>query len=105
VFGGRKVLSLDEYASYFENIDPVSQYKMWTTKQELVKSSYPRKLVPSYNITADRVKAAFVVSDPVDWGRDIQVIFFQLYYYGNQNELVVAFVFNWAKWHVNLCGK
>ncbi|XP_059455907.1 uncharacterized protein YKR070W-like [Corylus avellana] len=73
-YGFEKVLSLDEYASYFKNIDPVSQYKMWTTKQELVKSSYPRKLVPSYNITADRVKAVFVVSDPVDWGRDIQVL-------------------------------
>jgi hypothetical protein len=96
VFCCRKVLPLDEYASYFENIDPVSRYKMWTTKQELVKSSYPRKLVPSYNITADRVKAVFVVSDPVDWGRDIQVIFFQLYYYGNHNEPVNVFVFNWA---------
>ena len=92
MFCCRKVLSLDEYASYFENIDPVSRYKMWTTKQELVKSSYPGKLVPSYNITADRVKAVFVVSDPVDWGRDIQVIFFQLYYYGNYNEPVNVFV-------------
>ncbi|KAK7811966.1 putative cdp-alcohol phosphatidyltransferase class-i family protein c22a12.08c, partial [Quercus suber] len=69
-----KVLSLDEYASYFENIDPVSQYKMWTTKQESGNGSAPKKLVPKYNTTSDRVKAAFVVSDPVDWGRDIQVL-------------------------------
>lgn len=73
-FGDRKVLSVDDYSSYFENIDPVSQYKMWTTKRESSKKSCPKKF-PSYNITSDRVKAAFVVSDPVDWGRDIQVDF------------------------------
>ncbi|KAG6669943.1 uncharacterized protein YKR070W-like isoform X3 [Carya illinoinensis] len=73
-YGFKKVLSLDEYASYFENIDPVSQYKMWTTKWESSKCSCPKNLVPSFNITSDRVKAAFVVSDPVDWGRDIQVL-------------------------------
>lgn len=73
-FGDRKVLSVDDYSSYFENIDPVSQYKMWTTKRESSKKSCPEKF-PSYNITSDRVKAAFVVSDPVDWGRDIQVDF------------------------------
>ncbi|KAG6734579.1 hypothetical protein I3842_01G279400 [Carya illinoinensis] len=73
-YGFKKVLSLDEYASYFENIDPVSQYKMWTTKWESSKRSCPKNLVPSFNITSDRVKAAFVVSDPVDWGRDIQVL-------------------------------
>ncbi|XP_040987928.1 uncharacterized protein YKR070W-like isoform X1 [Juglans microcarpa x Juglans regia] len=73
-YGFKKVLSLDEYASYFENIDPVSQYKMWTTKWESSKGSCPKNLVPNFNITSDRVKAAFVVSDPVDWGRDIQVL-------------------------------
>ncbi|KAF5467182.1 hypothetical protein F2P56_017035 [Juglans regia] len=73
-YGFKKVLSLDEYASYFENIDPVSQYKMWTTKWESSKGSCPKNLVPSFNIASDRVKAAFVVSDPVDWGRDIQVL-------------------------------
>lgn len=73
-YGFKKVLSLDEYASYFENIDPVSQYKMWTAKQESGNGSDPKKLVPKYNATSDRVKAAFVVSDPVDWGRDIQVL-------------------------------
>ncbi|KAK4578956.1 hypothetical protein RGQ29_028857 [Quercus rubra] len=73
-YGFKKVLSLDEYASYFENIDPVSQYKMWTAKQESGNGSDSKKLVPKYDATSDRVKAAFVVSDPVDWGRDIQVL-------------------------------
>ena len=89
-FYGRKVLSLDEYAPYFEDIDPVSQYKMWTTKLESSNGSDPKNLVPRYNVTSDRVKAAFVVSDPVDWGRDIQVIFYQLYYFVNHNEPVGA---------------
>ncbi|XP_021910217.1 uncharacterized protein LOC110824019 [Carica papaya] len=31
-YGFKKVVSLDEYASYFEKIDPVSQYKTWKTK-------------------------------------------------------------------------
>ncbi|XP_034206406.1 uncharacterized protein YKR070W-like isoform X2 [Prunus dulcis] len=69
----RKVLSLDEYASYFKNIDPVSQYKLWRTKQAL-DCSHPKESVPRYDVYSDRVSAAFVVSDPVDWGRDIQVL-------------------------------
>ncbi|KAK9284073.1 hypothetical protein L1049_012333 [Liquidambar formosana] len=73
-YGFKKVLSLDEYASYFENIDPVSQYKAWTTKQEFNGHSNPKELVPRIDVLSDKVKAAFVVSDPVDWGRDIQVL-------------------------------
>ncbi|KAL9418965.1 hypothetical protein AB3S75_036843 [Citrus x aurantiifolia] len=70
-YGFKNVLSLDEYASYFENIDPVSQYKRWTTRQISNRNSHS---LPVYNISSERVKGAFVVSDPVDWGRDIQVL-------------------------------
>ncbi|KAH9768040.1 Hydrolase family protein / HAD-superfamily protein [Citrus sinensis] len=70
-YGFKKVLSLDEYASYFENIDPVSQYKRWTTRQISNRNSHS---LPVYNISSERVKGAFVASDPVDWGRDIQVL-------------------------------
>lgn len=28
---------------------------------------------PNYDIFFEKVQAAFVISDPVDWGRDIQV--------------------------------
>ncbi|XP_028125731.1 uncharacterized protein YKR070W-like isoform X3 [Camellia sinensis] len=70
----RKVLSLDEYAAYFDNIDPVSQYKNWTTEQAFNRCNISMDLVPRYNVFSDRVKAAFVISDPVDWGRDIQVL-------------------------------
>lgn len=77
--GGRKVLSLDEYASHFKNIDPVSQYKMWRTKQTSDCSSQHKESVPRYDVYSDRVSAAFVVSDPVDWGRDIQVLHFAAY--------------------------
>ncbi|BFG22523.1 hypothetical protein CerSpe_087970 [Prunus speciosa] len=72
-YGFKKVLSLDEYASYFKNIDPVSQYKLWRTKQAL-DCSHPKESVPRCDFYSDRVSAAFVVSDPVDWGRDIQVL-------------------------------
>ncbi|GAB4854898.1 hypothetical protein Ancab_023485 [Ancistrocladus abbreviatus] len=73
-YGFKKVLSLDEYASYFQDIDPVSQYKNWTTMAVLARNSDLRNLVPKYDVFSERVKAAFVVSDPVDWGRDIQVL-------------------------------
>ncbi|KAH9703420.1 Hydrolase family protein / HAD-superfamily protein [Citrus sinensis] len=66
------VLSLDEHASYFENIDPVSQYKRWTTRQISNRNSHS---LPVYNISSEGVKGAFVVSDPVDWGRVIQAAF------------------------------
>ena len=71
-FGGRKVLSIEEYASYFKDIDPVSQYKNWTTNQALCRRDRSNDFEQSYNVVREKVKAAFVISDPVDWGRDIQ---------------------------------
>ncbi|XP_031372181.1 uncharacterized protein YKR070W-like isoform X1 [Punica granatum] len=71
-YGFKKILSLDEYASYFENIDPVSQYKTWTTCG--TETGHANSLEPNNDILSEKVKAAFVVSDPVDWGRDIQVL-------------------------------
>ncbi|ESR49427.1 Hydrolase family protein / HAD-superfamily protein [Citrus sinensis] len=70
-YGFKNVLSLDEHASYFENIDPVSQYKRWTTRQISNRNSHS---LPVYNISSEGVKGAFVVSDPVDWGRVIQPV-------------------------------
>ncbi|KAM1755534.1 hypothetical protein ACFX12_007854 [Malus domestica] len=73
-YGFKKVISLDEYALHFKNMDPVSQYKMWRTKQTSDCSSQHKEFVPRYDVYSDRVSASFVVSDPVDWGRDIQVL-------------------------------
>ncbi|KAJ6842664.1 uncharacterized protein M6B38_297965 [Iris pallida] len=73
-YGFKKVLSIDEYASYFDDIDPLSQYKAWSSKQAYDKNHMPRESQLSYNVLSDSVKGAFVVSDPVDWGRDIQVL-------------------------------
>lgn len=72
-YGFKKVVSLDEYASLFENIDPLSEYKKWTPNQVLDRSVHPMNTVPRYDVSSEAVKAVFVVSDPVDWGRDIQV--------------------------------
>ena len=33
------------------------------------------------SVLSERVKAAFVVSDPVDWGRDIQVLILSLSFF------------------------
>ncbi|KAJ6767914.1 HYDROLASE FAMILY PROTEIN / HAD-SUPERFAMILY PROTEIN [Salix koriyanagi] len=40
-YGFKKVVSIDEYASLFENIDPLSEYKKWTTNQVLDRSVHP----------------------------------------------------------------
>ncbi|XP_047332092.1 uncharacterized protein YKR070W [Impatiens glandulifera] len=68
-YGFKNVLSIDEYASCFDNIDPLLQYKKWTTgivanQSENVKSK----------VFSERVHAVFIVSDSVDWSRDIQVL-------------------------------
>lgn len=66
----RNVISLDEYASYFDNIDPLGPYKKWMTGQDVHKKTNRSR----ESVVSERVQAAFIVSDPVDWSRDIQVI-------------------------------
>lgn len=70
------MISLDEYASFFKDIDPVSQYKNWTTMSRIDGSNTLKKLASTCDLYTEKVKAAFIVSDPVDWGRDIQVILY-----------------------------
>ncbi|KAL9230520.1 hypothetical protein vseg_005859 [Gypsophila vaccaria] len=73
-YGFNKVLSLDEYASYFKDIDPVAQYKKWTVASTTSGNSTLKTSASDFDVYTEKVKAAFVVSDPVDWGRDIQVL-------------------------------
>lgn len=70
----RNVLSIDEYASCFDGIDPLAQHKKWTTGQIGEKNSMIGGMADGNNIVSRRVQAAFVVSDSVDWSRDIQVL-------------------------------
>ncbi|KAH1219051.1 Uncharacterized protein GmHk_13G039279 [Glycine max] len=74
-YGFRYVLSIDEYASCFENIDPLAPYKKWTTKLAVTQNAKFNESVPRNDVFSKRVQAAFVVSDPVDWSRDIQTKF------------------------------
>ncbi|KAK9154163.1 hypothetical protein Sjap_001643 [Stephania japonica] len=73
-YGYRRVLSIDEYASYFDSIDPVSQYKMWAGKTPYDADMKSKAMVPRFDVFSERVQAAFIVSDPYDWSRDIQVL-------------------------------
>jgi len=73
IFLFRCVLSIDEYASFFENIDPLAPYKKWTTNLAAKPNSTFSESFPRNDVFSKRVQAAFVVSDPVDWSRDIQV--------------------------------
>lgn len=65
----RNVLSIDDYASCFDNIDPLAQFKKWRTGNVSDQINTIRS-----SVCSQRVQAAFVVSDSVDWSRDIQVL-------------------------------
>ncbi|KAH7316154.1 hypothetical protein KP509_21G080400 [Ceratopteris richardii] len=67
-YGYRNVVSMEEYVEHFKDIDPLAKYKKWSTNNDIRKNT---KNVYSSNKAID---AVFVVSDPVDWGRDIQVL-------------------------------
>ncbi|KAF0903939.1 hypothetical protein E2562_030078 [Oryza meyeriana var. granulata] len=73
-YGFRKALSIDEYSSYFRDIDPLAPFKKWIVQQADNKNLMSEKVRPSYDVFEERVKGVFVVSDPVDWGRDLQVL-------------------------------
>ncbi|KAF2938679.1 mitochondrial hydrolase YKR070W isoform X2 [Oryza sativa Japonica Group] len=73
-YGFRKVLSIDEYSSYFGDIDPLAPFKKWIVQQPDNINLMSEKVHPSYDVFEERVKGVFVVSDPVDWGRDLQVL-------------------------------
>ncbi|XP_020595239.1 uncharacterized protein YKR070W [Phalaenopsis equestris] len=73
-YGFKKVLSIDDYASFLKDIDPLSQYKSWRINQIYEITKNVDELHSSLNVDSDAVKATFIVSDPVDWGRDIQVL-------------------------------
>ncbi|XP_037494720.1 uncharacterized CDP-alcohol phosphatidyltransferase class-I family protein C22A12.08c isoform X2 [Jatropha curcas] len=73
-YGFKNVLSIDEYASYFDGIDPLAQYKTWTRKQDAKCSSASKQITTRDSVHSQRVQAAFIVSDSVDWSRDIQVL-------------------------------
>ncbi|BAT91923.1 hypothetical protein VIGAN_07056600 [Vigna angularis var. angularis] len=73
-YGFRHALSIDEYASCFENIDPLAPYKKWTSNLATMQNSKFNESFPRNDVLSKRVQAAFIVSDPVDWSRDIQVL-------------------------------
>ncbi|KAM7496669.1 hypothetical protein LguiA_021083 [Lonicera macranthoides] len=68
-YGFKNVLSIEEFASCFDNIDPLAQYKKWRTGEAVNQNRTFKDKVCS-----QRVQAAFIVSDSVDWSRDIQVL-------------------------------
>ncbi|KAK4408890.1 hypothetical protein Sango_0470000 [Sesamum angolense] len=73
-YGFKNVLSIDEYASYFKHIDPLGQFKNWTKHQAGYERSSSREVDRKNDPCSQRVQAVFIVSDSVDWSRDIQVL-------------------------------
>lgn len=90
-FTCRKVLSIDEYSSYFGDIDPLAPFKKWIVQQPDNINLMSEKVHPSYDVFEERVKGIFVVSDPVDWGRDLQVTL-SMFRYFKRNLLVPLFL-------------
>ena len=78
-FWNRNVISIDDYASCFENIDPLLPFKKWKTKQAGYQSSTTKEMDLRNDIRSQKVQAVFIVSDSVDWSRDIQVGVASLY--------------------------
>ncbi|CAL1403618.1 unnamed protein product [Linum trigynum] len=72
-YGFKNVVSIDEYASCFPGIDPLAPYKSWEVKQA-PKHDGVSEARTSTNNCSQRVQAVFVVSDSIDWSRDIQVL-------------------------------
>lgn len=68
-YGYRNVVAMEEYVLHFKDIDPLAKYKHWSTIGE-----GERRHVQNNRSIPKPVDAVFVVSDPVDWGRDIQVL-------------------------------
>lgn len=65
-------MKIDEYVEEFDSIDPLESYKPWVKQSKSSRDI----LMPS----SDRkISAVFVCSDPVDWGRDLQVKLFVSY--------------------------
>lgn len=73
-YGFKKVLSIDEYASYFENIDPLAQFKSWSKLRSRNEGCFSDDQTMIKDPCSQRVRAVFIVSDSVDWSRDIQVL-------------------------------
>lgn len=83
----RNVLSIDEYASFFKNIDPLAQYKKWIDKQAVGHDKVTLRQDPC----SERVQAVFVVSDSIDWSRDIQAY---SSYYISLHTTFASFIFD-----------
>ena len=57
---------MDNYCKEIEHIDPLQSYKPWV-KNETIPNNI---LMPAKE---RQIAAVFVCSDPIDWGRDLQV--------------------------------
>lgn len=57
---------MDNYCKEFQYIDPLQSYKPWVKNEACNKDM----IMPA---NERQIAAAFVCSDPIDWGRDLQV--------------------------------
>lgn len=67
-------ISVEDYIHHFPHIDPLAPHKPWLTEFGSLKPNKDENLTRC--VKKFPVEAVFVVSDPVDWSRDLQVIFF-----------------------------
>lgn len=62
---------MDDYAPYFDNIDPLAHHKKWTIGHDANETKTVTEIAS--RIYSQRVQTAFIVSDSVDRSRDILV--------------------------------
>ncbi|KAH9605718.1 hypothetical protein KSS87_007725 [Heliosperma pusillum] len=73
-YGFKHVISIDDYALCFDHIDPLAPHKKWIVDRNSQQGiTFPSPQLRNY-VSSHRVQAVFIVSDSVDWSRDIQVL-------------------------------
>lgn len=55
---------MDDYAPYFDNIDPLAHHKKWTIGHDANETKTVTEIAS--RIYSQRVQTAFIVSDSVD---------------------------------------
>ncbi|KAL9236746.1 hypothetical protein vseg_011380 [Gypsophila vaccaria] len=73
-YGFKDVVSIDDYTLCFDDIDPLAPHKKWVVDQNSDQGRRGLSTEDRKYVCSQRVQAVFVVSDSVDWSRDVQVL-------------------------------
>lgn len=61
------MLSIDEHASFFKDIDPLEKYKKWTARLATNQSSTFNEITQIKSLYSQKAHETFIVSNSIDW--------------------------------------